>query len=77
MFFSIEMNRQGNVKHLLLRKTDAPKTCRQIKFPGRKIWRNGLALKRKKVQGIFDETFILAFLSSAVFCIQNRVSNFF
>ena len=29
-----------------------------------KIWRNALALKGKKVQGIFGETFILAVFSS-------------
>ena len=46
------------VKHLLLRKTDVLKTCRK---------RNALALKSKKVQGIFGETFILPLLSSAVF----------
>ena len=60
-------------KHLLLRKTDVLKTCRKSKFLGKKIWRNALALKSKKVQGIFGETFILALLSSAVFRLQNRV----
>ena len=64
-------------KHLLLRKTDVLKTCRKSKFLGKKIWRNALALKSKKVQGIFGETFILALLSSAVFHLQNRVSYFF
>ena len=64
-------------KHLLLRKTDVLKTCRKSKFLGKKIWRNALALKSKKVQGIFGETFILALLSSAVFRLQNLVSDFF
>ena len=64
-------------KHLLLRKTDVLKTCRKSKFLGKKIWRNALALKSKKVQGIFGETFILALLSSAVFRLQNGVSDFF
>ena len=64
-------------KHLLLRKTDVLKTCRKSKFLGKKIWRNALALKSKKVQGIFGKTFILALLSSAVFRLQNRVSDFF
>ena len=36
-------------KHLLLRKTDVLKTCRKSKFPWKKIWRNALALKNKKV----------------------------
>ena len=64
-------------KHLLLRKTDVLKTCRKSKFLGKKIWRNALALKSKKVQGIFGKTFILALLSSAVFHLQNCVSDFF
>ena len=64
-------------KHLLLKKTDVLKTCRKSKFLGKKIWRNALALKSKKVQGIFGKTFILALLSSAVFRLQNRVSDFF
>ena len=64
-------------KHLLLRKTDVLKTCRKSKFLGKKIWRNALALKSKKVQGVFGETFILALLSSAVFRLQNHVSDFF
>ena len=46
-------------------------------FLGKKIWRNALTLKSKKVQGIFGETFILALSSSAVFRLQNRVSDFF
>ena len=36
----------------------------------------GVALKNKKVQVIFEETFILT-LSSAVFRLQNRVADFF
>ena len=54
---------KGNVKHLLLRKTDVLKTCRRSKFLGKQIWRNALALKSKKVQGIFGETFTLALFS--------------
>ena len=49
----------------------------KINFWEKKIWRNALALKTKKVQGIFRETFILALLSSAVFGLQNRLSDFF
>ena len=64
-------------KHLPLRKTDVLKTCQKSKLPGKKIWRNALALKSKKVQGIFGETFILVLLSSAVFRLQNPVSDFF
>ena len=47
-------------KHLLLRKTGALKTCRKSKFLGNEIWRNALALKSKKVQGILGKIFILA-----------------
>ena len=49
----------------------------ESKFAGKKIGRNALALKSKKVQGIFGETFIVALLSSSVFCLQNCVSDFF
>ena len=45
-------------------------------FIGKKIWRNAQPLKSKKVQGIFAEAFILALSSSAVFRLQNRVSDF-
>ena len=67
----------GVFKHLLLRKTDILKTCPKSKFIGKKIWRSELALKKKKVEGIFWKTFILDLLSSAVFGLQNRVSDFF
>ena len=46
-------------------------------FLGKKIWKNVLTLKSKKVQGIFGETFILALSSLAVSRLQNRVSYFF
>ena len=45
---SKEKNRQKNVKHLLLRKTDILKTCRKSKFFGKKIWRNAPPLKSKR-----------------------------
>ena len=64
-------------KQLLLRRTDVLKICRKSKFLGKKIWRNAIALKTKKVQGIFGKTFILALLSSAVIALQNCVSDFF
>ena len=60
-------------KHSLLIKTDVLKS----KFLGKKIWRNRLALKIKMVQGILGKMFILALLSSAVFHLQNSVSDFF
>ena len=43
-------------KHLLLRKTDVLKTCPKSKFLGKKILRNALSLKSKKVQDIFRKT---------------------
>ena len=58
-------------------ETDVLKTCQKSKFLGKKIWGNSLPVKSKKVQGIFGETFILALSSSAVFCLQKRVSDFF
>ena len=64
-------------KHLLLRKTDVLKTCRKSKFIGKKIWRNALVLKSKRVESIFGERSILALLSSAVFSLQKSVSVFF
>ena len=65
-----------STEHLLLRKTDVLKTCPVSKFLRKKIWRNALALKSKKVQAIFGEIFILALLSSAFFHLQNRVSDY-
>ena len=65
-------------KHLLLRKTDFLKTCWKSKFFGKKIWRKCTSFKEQKgTQVIFGETFILALLSSAVFRLQNHVSDFF
>ena len=46
-------------------------------FLEKKIWRNALGLESKKVPGIFRETFILALFPSAVFRLQNCVSDFF
>ena len=60
-----------------MRKREVLKTCQKSKFLGKKISRNPLALRSKKVQGIFGETVTLALLSSAVFRLQNRVSDFF
>ena len=67
---------QRNLEHLLTRKSGVLKTCRRSKFLANKIWRNALASKSKKVQIIFWETFIVAFLSSAVFRLQNHVTDF-
>ena len=64
-------------KHLLFKKTEVLKTCRKSKFLGKKMWRNALALKSKKVQGIFGKTIILVLLSSGDLRLQNHVSGFF
>ena len=64
-------------KHILLRKTDDLKTCWESKFLRKKISRNALALKSKEVQGILRKMSILALLSSAVFHLQNPISDFF
>ena len=53
-------------EYLLLRKTDILKIYWKSKILGKKIWRNALALKSIKVQGIFGKTFILALLSIRV-----------
>ena len=69
-------------KHLLLKKTDVLKTCQKSKIFGKKIWRNALALKSKKVQGVFGKTFILTLIFSAVFrhkksCLRFLLNSFF
>ena len=53
-----------------------PKTFHKIKFLRKKIWGNALVLKSKKVQVIFEKTFILAWLSPTVFRLQKLVSAF-
>ena len=50
-------------------------TFSRLPFSWKKNWRNALALK--KVQGIFGWTFNLALSSSAVFFLQNSVSDYF
>ena len=52
-------------------------TFSKLRFSGKKIWRNALALKSEKIQGIFEEMLILASSSSTVFRLQNCVSDFF
>ena len=48
-----------------------------INFLGKKIWKDVLTLKSKKVQGILGRKFILVLSSSSVFRLQNPVSDFF
>ena len=64
------------VKHLLLRKT----VVLNFQFSPKDNLRkrpNALTLKSKKIKGTFGGTFILALSSSAVFGLQNCVSDFF
>ena len=68
-------------KHLLLRKTDVPKTCRKSKFLEKKTSRNAMALKSKKVQVIFGETLnfeiiIFSCLSSTKQCLRFLLNSF-
>ena len=42
--------------NILLRKTEALKACRKSKYLGKKIWRNAVALKNKKVEGMFGKS---------------------
>ena len=54
-------------------KTGIPKTCQKSKFLRKKIWRNALDLKSKKVQGIFGKHFgiiSLSCLSSTKQCLR-------
>ena len=69
MFFSLtkEIGRLISAKHLLVRRIDI--------FSERKFEENPVVLKSKKVQDIFGEK-RLALSSSAVFRLQNRISNF-
>ena len=53
------------------------KRSENFDFLGKKIWKNALALKNKKIQGIFGGKFILELSSAAVFHLQNRASDFF
>ena len=56
-----------------MRKNDILKT---FDFLRKKIWRSAIALKSKKVHGIFQGMFILALSSSVVFRQLNCVSDF-
>ena len=64
-------------KQFYLRKTNFLETYQKSKFLEKKILRNALDLKSKKVHGIFGKSFLLALLFSAVFHLQNRLSDFF
>ena len=56
-------------KHLLLTKIDVLKTCWKCKFLGKKIRRNALGLKSKKVQDMFG-IIISSCLSSTKACLR-------
>ena len=63
--------------YLLLRKTDVLKTCQENKFLRKKIWINALALKSKKVQGIFRENLYFGIVIFSCLSSTKRVSVFF
>ena len=79
MFFSSvkEMNRLISKGMLNIYYWQKP-TFSKLWFSQKKnaLERNPLALKSKKVKGLFKETFILALSSSAVFHLKNHVSDF-
>ena len=52
-------------------------TSQNFNVLGKKIWRNVLSLKSKKVEDIFGGKFTLALSSPPVFGLQNHVSDFF
>ena len=52
-------------------------TFSKLRSSRKKKLNKALALKSKKVQDIFGETFILALSCSAVFCLESPVSDFF
>ena len=61
-------------KHLLLRETDVRKFCRKSKFLRKKICRNTLALRNKRVQGMLGKNvcfgiIIFSCLSSTKLCL--------
>ena len=49
----------------------------ETRLSSNNIWRNTLALKNKKVQGLFGKRFILTLSFPSAFRLQNRVLNFF
>ena len=63
--------------YLLLRKTGVLKTCQENKFLRKKIWINALALKSKKVQGIFRENLYFGTVIFSCLSSTKRVSVFF
>ena len=63
-------------KHLLSRKADVLKTCQKIKFLRMNL-KKCTNFEEQKGARYIRENVYLALLSSAVFCLQNRVSDFF
>ena len=49
----------------------------KLRFFGKKVLKNALTSKNKKVKGILRELFILTLSFSAVFGLENRASDFF
>ena len=57
-------------------QTDVLKTCQKIKFLGKKIWRNALALKSKTVQGIFGKRLFWHYFLQLSFFYKSVSQNF-
>ena len=77
MFFSKEINRQKNVKPLLLRNNDVLKTFRKKKTFGKENLKKCTSFKEQKGTRDIQGQVFLALLPSAVFRLQNCVSDFF
>ena len=63
-------------KPLLLRKTDVLKLVEKV-ISRKENLKKCTSFEEQKGTSIFGKTFILALLSSPVFRLQNRVSDFF
>ena len=76
MFFSKEIGKRVlNIYYW--EKLMFSKFVEKVNFSEKKNWRNAPVLKRKKVQGIFGETFILSLLSFAYKTVSQNYFNLF
>ena len=81
MFFNKVINRQRNVKHFTIEinwRSQKGQVQLRDKYISRKEnSKKCTRFEEQKFASLFEETFILSLLSSAVFRLQNRVSDFF
>ena len=66
-----------NVKHLLLKKTLRSQNFFDCHFSEKENLNKCSKFEERKSSKVFGEMFILALLSSAVFCLQDCVADFF